>query len=424
MEPTGPAVKVSRMELFYDLVFVFAFLNVTRVTARDLTPQTLVESLLVLALLWWAWSTFALLGNVVRTDQGIMPLFAFAIMAAIFVVAATLPEAFTAQPPGLPGELVFASGYLLVRALEVLATQYALPGARRSLRGWLMLAAPPLVTATSLLVAAIVPERLFDGAAEFAARVALWLLGIGVAYTAGAMIRIDGLHVVAPAHWADRHAQIVLIALGESIISLGIGPDIRAGGLLLTWRLIAAAVLGIALIAALWWAYFDALAIAAERALYEARNLALVKLTREAYTYLHLPIIAGIILFSLGLEESLGLIDDPAVPAGNSLPTIDVYVLYGGVILYALGLLGFQARARHRLDWFRVNTALLLAVLIPVADRLPATAALVLLLVVVVGGVVLYNLRRRQPRRQLRRAHLAEERALEQEETEWRRRHG
>ncbi|MBM0238337.1 low temperature requirement protein A [Micromonospora sp. ATA32] len=298
LEPAAPGSKVTRLELFYDLVFVFAFLNVTATTSKHLTPTALLKSLLVLALLWFAWTTFAALGNVVRVDQGVMPLVGFAIMIVIFMLAVTLPDAFSDEPKGLPGDLVFATCYFAVRALQVLAFWYAVRGDRQLRRRWWGLAAPVLASAALLLIAALVPQRLFAGTAEFGARTGLWILAIAVEYTVSAVVRTEGLTLVSAGHWAERYAQIILIALGESIISLGTGPNLTAG-LPLTWAIILASALGIALIAALWWVYFDVRAIAAEHMLHGTQGSARVALARDAYTYLHLPMIAGIILFSL-----------------------------------------------------------------------------------------------------------------------------
>ncbi|MEU5939630.1 low temperature requirement protein A [Micromonospora sp. NPDC047548] len=422
LEPAAPGAKVTRLELFYDLVFVFAFLNVTTVSAKYLSPSALSRSLLVLALLWYVWTSFATLGNAIRTDQGIMPLFGFGIMAAIFLASVALPEAFIDIPTGLPGDLTFAACYLLALGLQVLAFWYAVRGDPQLHRWWRRLAVPPLVTTALLLVAALVPRQLFRGDAEIRARLGLWALAVAVAYLLGALTRRPGLTIVSAGHWAERHAQIVLVALGESILSLGTGPNLLAG-LPLTWPIIGGAVLGIAVVAALWWVYFDARVIAGEQALHRAHGAARLALARDAYSYLHLPMIFGIILFSLGLKHVLALIADPTVPWDRDLlGGIDLAVLYGGVLLFLLAVLGLQIRTVHQFRWFQIGALLVLAALIPVAGQLSAFGALVLLAVAVVGAATVDSLRNRQPRQRLRRAKLEEERALEVRETEWRRR--
>lgn len=168
--PAGPSAKVTRLELFYDLVFVYAFLNVSTVTSKSLTGTALAKSLLVLALLWFAWTSFAALGNVVRTDQGIMPLLGFATMAAVFALAITVPKAFSDKPGGLPGDVIFAASYGVVRGLQVLAFIFASRATQQPQRLPLRFV-PPVVTSTALLfVAATVPHRFVPGDYDFAAR--------------------------------------------------------------------------------------------------------------------------------------------------------------------------------------------------------------------------------------------------------------
>lgn len=415
-EPAAPGARVTPLELFYDLVFVFAFLNVTDVTAEELAPAALLRSLLVLTLLWFSWVTFVTLGNAVRADIGIMPLVGFATMVPIFVLAVTIPEAFGDEPPGQAGPIVFALCYLLVRGLQVLASWYiirAKPGLRRR---WLLLALPVQISTALLLVAATVPQLLFHGNAEFGVRVGLWVLAIAVEYYLSALVRIEGLNIVSVRHWAERYGQIILIALGESIISLGAGLDLHAG-VLLTWPIIGVAVLGIGTIATIWWTYFDTLALAAEQALRRARGAARIKLARDAYSFLHLPMVAGIILFALGLRRLLAAISE-AGGVDVTISAINVYALYGGVILYSLAHLGFQLRTVGTVDRYHVAHVLLLMALVPVVERLPALAALALVALVTVVLVALWNTHIRETRSEVRRQALEERRALEAEEAE------
>ncbi|SCL61338.1 Low temperature requirement protein LtrA [Micromonospora peucetia] len=423
LAPAAPGAKVTRLELFYDLVFVFAFINVTNASAKTLGEGGLLGSLLVLALLWTAWTSLATLGNVVRADQGIMPLFGFTTMAVIFVASVSLPEAFTDKPPGLPGDLVFAGCYLVVRNLQLLAFWYALRNDPRLRPRWRTIAVPPFITVSLLLLAALVPQRLFDGDAEAVARVGLWVLAVAVAFAVSQRTRNEGLTIVSAGHWAERHAQIVLIALGESIISLGLGPGLEAG-LPLTWPIIGASALGIAVIAALWWIYFDSRAIAGERALHRVHGPARIALARDAYTYLHLPIIAGTILFALGLKRVLAEIGDPTgVGLHERIDVLDAAVLYGGVALYLLAVLGFQFRTVHRVNRLQVLALVVLIALIPVGTALPSFGALTLLVVVIVLVAIIDTVRYRHKRQELRQEKFHEERELEAGETEWRRRY-
>ncbi|MEH1099322.1 low temperature requirement protein A [Micromonospora sp. CPCC 205561] len=423
VRPGAPGTRTTRIELFYDLVFVFAFLNVTTVTASDLTGRGLLQCLVLLALLWWCWSGFAALGNVVRTDQGIVPLFGFATSAAVFVLALSLPKAFVDRPGGLSGPLVFAVCYFLVRASQVTLFLWAVrtdPSVRRRLP---MLALPFLVATALVLGAALLPQRLVDDTNSFALRLALWVAALAVEYGAGLAQHRAGWMVLSAGHWAERHALIIMVALGESIIALGLGPG--SGAASLTWPVIITAVLGVAVVAALWWAYFDTLALAMEQALHRTRDRrARAGLARDVYTYLHLPLIAGVILFALGLKGLIHEGADPETPRwGVRLPGFDLLALYGGVLLYALTLILLGRRALGAPRWPSAAGAALLFVLVPVAARLPELVAVVVLAVVAVLAVAAQTVVDAPRRRRVRQVALEEQLASEVEQTRWRGEH-
>lgn len=170
---------------------------------------------------------------------------------------------------------------------------------------------------------------------------------------------------VSPAHFAERHGLIVIIALGESIVAIGVG----AAGLPLGTGVVVAAVLGMAVVAALWWAYFDVFAIYAQRHLSEARGVARARLARDYYSYLHLPMIAGIVLFALGLKKTLEHVGDP-------LATVPAVALCGGLALYFLTHVAFRLRLVRSVGRGRPVTAIVLLALLPAALEVPALAAL------------------------------------------------
>ncbi|MFC0504540.1 low temperature requirement protein A [Micromonospora costi] len=424
IRPGAPGSRATRLELFYDLVFVFAFLNVTTVTADNPTPRGLAQCLVVLALLWWCWTGFAALGNAVRTDQGVVPLVGFATMAAAFVLAVTMPHAFVDRAGGLPGPVVFAACYLLVRASQVAIFGWVSRGDRRLRRRWLVLAVPVLVSTAFIAAAALVPPRVASGRVEVGVRLALWVAALAVEYGLGLVLRGTGWTVVSAGHWAERHALIVLVALGESIIALGVGPGFVAG-LPLTWSVIVAAVFGIAAVAALWWTYFDALALALEQTLHRTRERrARIALARDVYTYLHLPLVAGIILFALGLKGVLKEGSDPATRGwGVPLPGFDLLALYGGVALYLLALIALERRALGRTRWWSIAAVGLLIVLVPIAGDMPELVALGLLALATVAATVAQRLVDAPLRGQVRHVALEEQLASEAEQTQWRGRH-
>jgi low temperature requirement protein LtrA len=410
--------RVNRLELFFDLVFVFAFFNVARATSADLNGVGLLHALLVLALLWWCWCSFAWAGNSIRANEGIVPAALFTVMAAIFVVALTISEAFVDTGGGLSGPLVFAGCYFAVRMIYVVVRWYA---AEPRMRHRLIRVTGVIVVATTLLVlAGLIPQRLFEGTSRTWIQIGFWALAVAVEYTGGVLAAPQGWRIASASHWTERFCLILLVAYGELIISVGSGSIVA--GRPITWPLIAAAVLGILIAAALWWAYFDIVELAAEQALHAARGHARAALARDAYIYLHLPMIAGLLLLSLGSKEALRHAGDPAIRPIPIEP-LGVELLYGGVILYLLGHLGFQLRMLGTVTWTRVGTILLIGALIPVGVRLPALPALGLLAAVCVGLVGSELILLAESRHSVREAVLQEHTAHEARETAWRRRH-
>ncbi|MGN9775674.1 low temperature requirement protein A [Micromonospora sp. H33] len=423
VQPSAPGSRATRLELFYDLVFVFAFLNVTTALAGNPTARGLTQGLLVLALLWWAWTGFAVLGNLVRTDQGVVPFVGFAATAAAFVFALAMPKAFRDLPGGLPGPLVFAVCYFVIRVSQVAVFGWMVRYERSRFRRFLPVV--PVLAATGfLLVAAVLPQRFADDRVEQVVRLALWLAAIGVEYGSGLVLPGTGWTVLSAGHWAERHVLIVLVALGETIIALGIGPGFTTG-LSLSWPVIIAALLGIAVVAALWWAYFDTLALACEQALHRTRDPGTrAALARDAYTYLHLVLVAGIILLALGLKGLLEEGADPSTPTGGlPLPGSDQLALYGGVALYLLGLVALGRRVLGTVRWPSVAAVVLLAALVPVAAPLPELLALSVLAVATVATVVGQTVVDAPLRRDVREVALREQLASEAEQTAWRRHH-
>ena len=425
VRPGAPGTRTSRLELFYDLVFVFAFLTVTSLTASEPTARNLVGALLVLCLLWWCWTGFAALGNAVRTDQGVLPVVGFVTVAATFLLALSMPGAFVDRPGGLNGPLFFAGCYFLVRACQLAVFGWVAWPERDRRRRWLVLALLPVAAAALLVTAAVAPQRLLTGdGAQGLLRLGLWLAALLVEYVAGVLLGRAYWVVVSAGHWAERHALIVLVALGESIIALGFGHKF-VSELPLTWPVVAAAVLGIAIASALWWAYFDTLALAVEQALHRTREpVARARLARDAYTYLHLPMVTGIIFFALGLKDLLAEIADPASPSrGVPLGGFWVMVLHGGVALYLLALAGVGWRALRGVRWAPLVAVAVLAALSPVSVGVPELDALALLAVVAVVSTVVQTVLDGPRRRRTRQVALEEQLAGEAEQSRWRGEH-
>ena len=367
--------QVTPLELFFDLVFVFAITQVTSQLAADPTWSGVFRGMLVLAALWWAWSVYAWLTSATDVDEGGVRLLMLASMAAMFGVALAVPGAFGDDA------LLFGVAYFVVRLLHlVLAATVARDDPER--RGALLRFVPTALLGASLLVVA----AFFDGDA----RVVVWLVALAIDYLGPTVVGAGSGWRVAPEHFAERHGLIVLIALGESIIAIGLGA-----GLELDAGVLTAAALGIVVVSALWWLYFDVAAIFARRRLMQATGLDLHRLALHAYSYLHLPMIAGIVLFALGLKST---VDHP----GDALDTVPAVALCGGAALYLLAHIAFLFRTTGRLFRRRTIGAVVLLGLIPVAGRIPALAALALVSGVCASVVAYEVIRYREGRFQVR----------------------
>ena len=330
--------RVTPLELFFDLVFVLALTQCTVLMADPATWGNLLRGLLVLGVLWWSWVGYAWLTSVVNPEEGSVRLAMFAAMAAFLVAGLCVPRAFGADA------VAFACAYAVVRsahiALFVLASRDDAQ-LRKSVVG--------LAASTAIGVGLLVAAALASGDA----RVALWgvalVLDMGGPYLFGA----EGWKLV-PGHFAERHGLIVIIALGESIVAIGVGRTASVNG-----EIVATAALGIAVAAALWWVYFDVTAIAAERRLAGAHpGREQNEIARDSYSYLHFFLVAGVALAAVGLKRTLGHVDDP-------LQLVTRVALLGGLAMYLLALVALRLRNMHTLSVRRLLCALVLLALVP-----------------------------------------------------------
>jgi low temperature requirement protein LtrA len=278
--------QVTPLELFFDLVFVFAITQVTSLLAHDPTWGGVLRGMLVLAALWWAWTAYAWLTSTMDVDEGGVRLAMLASMCALLFAALAVPGVFGDDA------VLFGVSYLLVRILHVVL--YAIVGRDdHDLLSAVLRFAPTAIFAASLLVLA--------GFLHGDARIAVWVIALAIDYLGPAIIGGGRGWRIAPEHFAERHGLIILIALGESIIALGVGASFD-----LVTRALVAAALGIVVVSALWWLYFDVAAIIARRRLTQTSGAEQARLARDAYSYLHLPMVAGIVLFAFGLKVTIG----------------------------------------------------------------------------------------------------------------------
>jgi low temperature requirement protein LtrA len=341
--------QVTPLELFFDLVFVLALTQCTTLIARTPTWEGMLKGLLVLGMLWWSWGGYAWLTSVVDPEEGTVRLAMFAAMAAFLVAALCVPGAFGSEA------LLFACAYAVVRGAHIVLFLLASredAGLRQSVIG--------LAVSTAIGVGLLLAAAFTSGALQLG----LWGLALVLDFGGPFLFGVEGWKLV-PGHFAERHGAIVIIALGESIVAIGIGsrPTIGAG-------VVVAAVLGVVIAAALWWAYFDVVAIVAARRLARAaegreRN----EIARDSYSYLHLPMVAGIALIAVGMKLTIEHVDDP-------LKLVPAAALLGGAAIYLLAHVAFRLRNMHTLSTRRLVCAFVLLALVPAGAVLPALITL------------------------------------------------
>jgi low temperature requirement protein LtrA len=345
--------NVKPLELFFDLVFVLALTQCTALMADDPTWEGLARGLLVLGVLWWAWVGYSWLTSVVDPEEGVVRFAIFAAMAGLLVVALCVPEAFGDTA------LLFACAYGLVRAAHIVLFMVA----SRGDAGFRM-AVTGLGIGTAVGVGLLVAASFADGALQGGLWALALLLDMGEPYVFGS----EGWKL-SPAHFAERHGLIVIIALGESIVAIGVGAE----GLEVDAGVVTASVVGIGVAAALWWLYFDIVALVAERRLaHAAVGREQNEIARDSFSYLHFPMVAGIVLVALGLKKTLEHVGDP-------LETVPAVAMLGGAGLYLLAHVAFRWRNVHRFSVQRVVTTVALAAFVPVALEIPALATLAVL---------------------------------------------
>jgi low temperature requirement protein LtrA len=351
--------RVTPLELFFDLVFVLAITQCTALMSHHPTWSGLAQGLLVLGMLWWAWTGYAWLTSVVDPEEGAVRLVMFGAMAALLLVSLCVPEAFGSLA------LAFALIYGVVRTAHIALFILASPeddSLRHSVLG--------LAASTAIAVTLLALASLFDGLAQGA----LWALALFLDMGGPYLFGSEGWKLM-PGHFAERHGLIVIIALGESIVAIGVGASHT-----LNLGIGTAAVLGVALTAAMWWTYFDIVAIVAGRRLVDAEpGRVQNEMARDSYSYMHLVMVAGIVLAALGLKTTIG-------HYGGHLHAVPAFALLGGVATYLLGHVIFRYRHIHTISRRRLLLAIVLLALVPVAVEVPA------LLVLAVANVLIWAL--------------------------------
>ncbi|HVD18320.1 MAG TPA: low temperature requirement protein A [Propionibacteriaceae bacterium] len=382
--------RVTPLELFFDLVFVFALTQVTAYMADELNWQGILRGALVIMLLWWAWTGYAWLANVASAEEPPIKLSILAGMSAMFVLALCIPEAFDDAPGGLNGPVVLALCYLLFRFMHFVMFMIVArddPG----LRSQLLRFAPSVLVGSAVLLVA----SQYDGWAQ----TALWMLALVADYVGTALGGFSGWRLPAPRHFSERHGLILIVALGESIVAIGVGVAKEP----ISWVIILASLLGLVLASAMWWAYFDVSALLGEHALASEPPETRVRLARNAYSFGHMPLAVGVVLVALGLKEVLLYVSDSSHhELTEPLPSVALAALIGGVVVYLLGHVVFKWLTVHSVSAVRLAAAGVLLLAIPVIAGRPALLQLGVVALIVVCAVLIESVIFAESRRRIR----------------------
>jgi low temperature requirement protein LtrA len=341
--------RTSPVELLWDLVFVFGVTQVTTLLSHDLSWAGFGRSMLVLALSWWAWSAFVWAANAEDPRSPVLRLVLLLATVLTFITGLAVPHAFADHAT------LFATTYAGVRFLHLALYAYA---SRRGNAAWSAIAGfgvTVLIGMALLIAGSFLDET---------PRIVLWTLALAIDYAGPAWLtreRLRGLQQVAVAHFAERYSLFVIICLGESIVAIGITASDRP----LDADLVVAVTAGLLITIGLWWTYFDRFAETAERRLREHDDPVLA--AADAYSYLHLVIVAGIIIFAVGIKAAIHDVGEPLSDAAR-------LALCGGVAVFLVGHVGFRLRMVGAVGYAKLAGVLALLVLYAVGGELSAIA--------------------------------------------------
>ncbi len=350
------AVRVSTLELFFDLVFVFTITQVSDLILHAQNPYEIARAFLVLTIIWWMYGGYAWLTNNVGTTQPLNRCLVLTAMAGFLVMALAVPQAF-----GRDG-LAFGLAYLLVNVIHTALFTRA-PDKASAQAIWRI---APFNIGTALLV-------VIAGLIAPAWNWLIWVGAVAVLVVIPFFGKVSGF-AVQPAHFVERHGLVLIIALGESIISIGVG----AAGEPVTLSLVTAAVLTLALTAALWWSYFSQDEQRAEHALSRVSGGERARMALYAFGYAHLIMIAGVVLAAAGVKQLIGQLHEATPLTTSALLAI-------GIALYLLGDVVFRRSVRIPSSRLRLSMVLVSLATMPLgvwAGGLAQVGALLLIFVI------------------------------------------
>jgi low temperature requirement protein LtrA len=355
--PEPDELRVSTIELFSDLVFVFTLTQLTALLDHDLSAESALRVVLIFVVLFWMYGGYVWLTNQVPPDRPARRLLLILGMAAFFVCALAIPEAFDGSG------VAFGLGYLMVILVHA-GLWYQAYGSS------LVLLFVPLNVVAALCV---VVAGLLDGPGAYG----LWVAAIVIQFlTPRIAARVAPRFSLRPRHFVERHGLLLIVALGESIVAVGIG----IAGLPLNPGLFGAAVLGLALAAAMWWVYFLGDEEGAERAMSGASDEQRFRLAINAYFFAYIPILLGVITTAAGVERSIGEATERS-DIGSAL------LLAAGVAMYLAGEVAFRRVMGIGPVGYRAAAAVVALATVALGTLVAAIAQLAALVVVVVAAL-------------------------------------
>jgi low temperature requirement protein LtrA len=365
---------VTTLELFFDLVYVFAFTQVTGLMSQG--TGSVVDGLIVFALLWWTWCSYAWLANMARADRGMMRLALLTATATMFIACLAIPEAFGDLPGGLDGPLVLVACYAVVRLLHI-AVYLVAAGDDRALRRQVLVSlATSAVPAAALLTIGVLLPNGWQRP--------LWL--VAVIYDLVVIFVTSrgggGWVVRSAAHFSERHGLVVMLALGESVVAIGVGAAQKP----VSAPIVVAAGLAVAVAVGVWLLYFLDLAVQLEHRFGALEGRERARAARDVFTYLHLPIVAGIVIGALGIEQAVAHLED------GYLGTLGAWSLCGGLAMSVVAMAAASRRLGGRWSVWRLGLAAVLVAMAPLLADAQPWLALAVVATALIGTAVAAHL--------------------------------
>ena len=364
VSPAGAERRTTPVELFWDLAFVFAITQVTHFLLFHLTWGGFLRGMILLALIWWAWSAFVWAANAQSEDSATMQTALLVSLVLIFIAGIAVPGAFGDEAT------LFALTYSGVRLIHL---GLYVDASRRGNASWESIVG--FAAATLAALALLVAGSFFD----LTTQTIFWAAALAIDYAGPAWLtraRLRGLQQVAVAHFAERYALFVIICLGESIVAIGLA----ANGLALDAQLVAAICFGLLATIGLWRIYFGELAVDAEQRLRETDN-DVVLAAADGYSYLHLLIVAGIVVFAAGVGV---VVESPGLYLGDPIRLC----LCGGIALYLLGHAAFRLRMVNEVNLSELLAAAAAMVAFAISDELKGYLTVGLVALILMGLVI------------------------------------